>query len=584
MSYILRVNMTNLSSKWEKSPKKYFILGGRGVTSKIVADEVDPLSDPLGPKNKFVAAPGFITGTTAPSTGRLSVGAKSPLTGTIKEANAGGLSAQKLARLGIKALIIEGNPETTDWYNLFISKGKCEIIKANEYAGMGLYDLITDIWRKNKSKPGIFGCGVAGQRRMLSAGIFGNNPDNSDPGRYAARGGLGAVLGSKQVIAIIVDDTNGKRPDPKDPVLFDTGRKKFVESLRKHEAREALREFGTEGLMNVMNESGGLPTRNWHEGYFKEAHKISGDAIRELVDKTKEKFPESQARTGMPCNPGCVIGCGNKIPYPLNHKKAGQIHVSTLEYETAVALGSLCGIDSLFHLTELNRICNDLGLDTIEAGNTIAVAMEAGLLKFGDGPGAIKLLKKVKTNDPMGRLIGLGALKFGQAYGVTHVGHAKGQSLPAFDPRPLKGIGVTYATSPQGGDHTEGYTIFSEIEGVNPVDPRDKKKGDLSKFYQAFTAFIDSIGYCLFTAYAILEDPLAKEGMMETARAMLGLEDLDLEEYGMEVLRTEIDFNRRAGFTELDDKLPDFFYTEPLPPSNEVFDVSEKEIKKVFQF
>ena len=539
MSKILRVNMSNLSSKWEKVPKKYDHLGGRGITSTIVANEVDPLAEPLGPKNKFVAAPGFVTGTTAPSTGRLSVGGKSPLTGTIKEANAGGLSAQKLARLGIKAIIIEGFPQNQDWYNLYLTKGKCELVKANEFANMGLYDLITRLWKKYPNKPGIFGCGVAGQRLMFSAGIFGNNPDNTDPGRYAARGGLGAVLGSKKIIAIIADDTAGARPKPKNPELFEIGRKKLVKGLMKHEAREALRDYGTEGLMNVMNESGGLPTRNWRKGSFEGAGKISGEAIRELVDKTKEKFPNSQARTGWPCNPGCVIGCANKVPYPLNHKKAGAIQVSTLEYESAMALGSLCEIDSLYHLAELNRICNDLGLDTIEAGNTLAVAMEAGVIKFGDGTGAIKLLNKVKSKDPVGRLIGLGALRFGQAYGVTHVGHTKGQSLPAFDPRPLKGIGVTYATSPQGGDHTEGYTIFSEIEGVNPVDPRDKAKGELSRFYQTFTAFIDSIGYCLFTAYALLDDPKAKEGMLETACAMLGIDELDIEAYGMDILEIE---------------------------------------------
>ncbi|MFX0182243.1 MAG: aldehyde ferredoxin oxidoreductase C-terminal domain-containing protein [Candidatus Hodarchaeota archaeon] len=583
MSKILRINMTDLSHKWENLPKKYKHLGGRGLTSTIIAEEVDPTCNPLEAKNKFIAAPGFITGTNAPSSGRFSVGAKSPLTGTIKEANAGGLSPQKIAKLGIRALIIEGKPQTKDWYNIYLTKDKCEMIKANEYAGIGLYELIAKLWEKYPNKPGIFGCGIAGQKLMFSAGIFSNNPDNSDPGRYAGRGGMGAVLGSKGVIAIIADDTRCKRVQPINKELFEVGRKKLVKGLKEHEAREALRDYGTEGLMNPMNETGGLPTRNWSQGQFEGAEKISGEAIYELVKKTKEKFPDSEARTGWACNPGCIIGCANKVPYPLDHEKAGQIHVSTLEYETAMALGSLCGIDSLYHLAELNRICNDLGLDTIETGNTIAVAMEAGLVEFGKGIDAIEFLKKVGTDDPVGRLIGLGAFRFGQAYGITHVGHSKGQALPAFDPRPLKGIGITYACSPMGGDHTAGYTIFSEVEGVNPVDPMDTKKGDLSRFYQYFTAFIDSIGYCLFTAYALLDIPSSMEGMLETAKGTLGLEKIDYEQYGMEILRLERDFNRRAGFTAIDDRLPEFFRKEPLPPHNVVFDVPRKEIEKVFK-
>ncbi|MFW9777656.1 MAG: aldehyde ferredoxin oxidoreductase family protein [Candidatus Heimdallarchaeota archaeon] len=584
MNKILRINMTDLAVNWEDVPKKYSELGGRGLTSSLIYDEVDPTCDALDSQNKFVVAPGFITGTSAPTSGRLSAGAKSPLTGTIKEANAGGLSPQKLARLGIKALIIEGMPQSNDWYNIYITKEKCEIVKANEYAGMGLYKLIERLWEKYPNKPGIFGCGLAGQKLMLSAGIFGNNPDNTDPGRYAARGGLGAVLGSKRVIAIVVDDSGTTRLKAQNQEMFDAGRKKLVEGLVKHEAKEALADYGTEGLMNVMNESGGLPTRSWHRGHFSKADKISGEVIHELVARTKKKFPKSQARTGWPCNPGCVIACANKVPYPLDHKKAGEVHVSTLEYETAMALGSLCEIDSLYHLAELNRICNDLGVDTIETGNTLALAMEAGLLEFGDGSAAVDLLNKIASDEPIGRLLGLGALRFGQAYGIsTKVAHAKGQSLPAFDPRPLKGIGITYATSPQGGDHTAGYTIFSEVEGVNPVDPMDPKKGEMSRFYQSFTAFIDSIGYCLFTAYALLDIPSAMEGMVETAKAMLNLDDLDIEEYGMKILKLEREFNMKAGFTTKHDKIPEFFYEIPLPPHNVIFDVPKDEIRKVFK-
>ncbi|MCG3227707.1 MAG: aldehyde ferredoxin oxidoreductase, partial [Candidatus Heimdallarchaeota archaeon] len=230
---ILRVNVSEMICKLEEIPEKYKFLGGRGLTSAIVADEVDPKTDPLGPGNKIVFAPGILSGTSAPSSGRLSVGGKSPLTGGIKEANAGGLTATRLAKLGIKAVIIEGEPKHEDWYHLYISKDKIEFIKANEHANMGLYELIDKLWEKYP-KSGLCGAGIAGQRLLSNAGIFGNNPENTDPGRYAGRGGLGAVLGTKRIIAIITDDTGGERPKAMNEELFNLGRTKMVNALNEH--------------------------------------------------------------------------------------------------------------------------------------------------------------------------------------------------------------------------------------------------------------------------------------------------------------------------------------------------------------
>jgi len=587
--------MSTLEHKFEEVPEKYKTLGGRALTSAIVFDEVDPKCDPLGPQNKIVVAPGILAGTNAPSSGRLSVGGKSPLTNGIKEANAGGLSAQKIGHLGIKAIIIEGSPKEKKWYNVVLSKDKCEVAEADKYAGMGLYELITKVWEEYPNKPGIIGCGIAGQKLMKSAGIFGNNVENSDPGRYAGRGGLGAILGSKGVIAIITDDSGTESLKPVNQELYDQGRIKLRDALNEHAVTGVLekidpetnkmkpygglKNYGTNILQNIINEAGALPTRNWHEGFFEDAAKISGEAVHELVDETKAKFPDSPATYNHACHPGCIMRCSNVVPY----KDTGNLQVSPLEYETVWALGTNCGIGDLHYVAELNRVCNNLGLDTIEMGNTIAVAMESGLLEFGDGPGAVELLKKVATPDELGAIVGQGALAMGQAKGVTHVAHVKGQSLPAYDPRPIKGIGVTYATGTQGGDHTQGYTIAPEILKIGgKPDPRDVKKAELSRGFQVNTAYIDSTGYCLFIAFAILDIESGLEGMVESINGFLGTE-VDVGKYGAEILRKEREFNKRAGMTEKDDRLPEFFYNEPLPPHNVVFDVSDKELDKVHQ-
>ena len=601
MSKILRVNMKTLEHKYEDIPEDYKTLGGRALTTRIIFDEIDPLCDPLGSDNKIVIAPGLLAGTNAPSSGRLSVGGKSPLTKGIKEANAGGLTAQKLGRLGIKALIIEDLPTGDNWYNIVVAKDKCKIVDANKYAGMGLYELITKVWEEYPNSPGIIGCGVAGQKQMIGAGIFGNNVENTDPGRYAGRGGLGAVLGSKKVIAIITDDTGTERLQPVNQDLYDTGRKKLRDALNEHavtgvlekadpETGEmkpygGLKNYGTNVLQNIINEAGALPTRNWTEGRFEGAAKISGEAVHEFIDKVKAKFPNSPARYDHACHPGCVMRCSNIVPY----ENTGEHQVGCLEYESVWALGSNCAIDDLYYVAELNRVCNDLGLDTIEAGNTLAVAMEGKVevdgkkLDFGNGALAVELLKKVTTNEPLGKAVGDGALAMGKYAGVTRVAHVKGQSLPAYDPRPIKGIGVTYATGTQGGCHTQGYTIAPEILQIGgKPDRADVKKAELSRAFQHTTAYIDATGYCLFIAFAILDIESGLNGMVESVNGFLGTE-VDLGKYGAEIIRLEREFNKKAGMTNKDDRLPEFFYKEPLPPHNVVFDVPDEELDKVHQ-
>ncbi len=593
---ILRVDMSRLTSSFSKTPEEWKHFGGRGLTSSIVNKEVPATCNPLGPFNKFVVAPGLVTGSKAPTSGRLSVGGKSPLTGGIKEANAGGRSPHKLARAGIKALIIENMPSDSDaWYNIHIKKNDVQIVQANQYHKMGAYKLIEDLWEKNGNKPGIIGAGVAGQLLMRGAGIFGNNVKNTDPGRYAGRGGMGAVLGSKRVIAIVTDDRDGGVVKPVNEELFSTACGKLSEALKWHgitgrvkdpETGEislgALQAYGTNVLTNIMNEAGGLPTKNWTSGHFPTARNISGEAVHELIDLTKEKFPNTEATYAHPCHPGCVIKCSNVVPYD---NRNGESHVEPLEYESAWALGANTIIDNLQDVCELNRLCNDLGLDTIETGNALGVAMEGGVIPFGDGKAAIELLKEVGIGSLKGKLVGSGALNVGNVLGVTRVAQVKGQALPAYDPRPVRGIGTTYATSPMGADHTAAYTIAAEILGIKGevTDPRALDKAGLSRLFQEVTAFVDASGYCLFIEFAILDVDDGFAGLAESCGAMVGENwgSGDVAPLGRKILEQELDFNRRAGFTTAHDRLPEFFKTEPLPPHNVTFDVSDEELDRV---
>lgn len=578
MSKILRVNMTDRTVQYEDVPEKYRLLGGRGLTSTIVFDEVDPLCHPLGPNNKLVFAPGIITGTNAPTSGRVSVGAKSPLTGGIKESNAGSGWPQSVAKLGIKAIIVEGFPKDGGWWGLHITKDGATFFPADEYAGRSLYEVYPVLFERFGKKVDICSIGVAGEMKMAMAGVCFNDA-HGRPSRYSGRGGLGAVMGSKGLKLIIVDPTDAPGVQIANPELFDQGRKKMLEALRQHDITKpkgGLNTYGTAILVNILNEAGAYPTRNFREGRFEGAAATSGEAIFENNKRRLGKELYNHA-----CHPGCVIQCSNTY-----YDEQGNEIVSCIEYETTWALGANCGIDNLEAIGKLTWLCNDLGIDTIEAGGTLAVAMDAGLLPFGDWQGAIRLLDEdIRKGTPLGRILGNGAAFTGRAFGWYRVPGVKGQNMPAYEPRAIKGIGVTYATSPMGADHTSGYTIAPEILGVSgKADPRDVKKADLSRNFQIATAFIDSTGHCLFIAFAILDIPSGYEGMVEECAGVLGTDWTadDAARIGKEIVEKELAFNRAAGFTKPQDRMPEFMKYEPLPPHNVVWDVPDEELDAVW--
>jgi len=579
MDRILRVNMTDRTAAFEPLPEKYQHRAGRWLTSSIVHDEVPATCHPLGPNNKVVFSPGIVTGTSSPTSSRISVGGKSPLTGGIKEANAGTGWGRRLARLGFRAIVVEGQPKDDGFWLLKVTKDDASFEPADAWTGKRLSEVYPDVFAEHGGLDSVDVCsiGVAGEHRMAAAGVCFNDQEGR-PNRYAGRGGLGAVLGSKGLKFIVVDDGKADGVEIADEELFDEGRKKLAAALTEHaitKPKGALNTYGTAVLVNIINEAGALPTNNFRSGRFDGAAKIAGEAI----------FEGNKERTGgelynHPCSPGCVICCSNTW-----HREDGTEHTSCIEYESAWALGANCRIDDLDQVAELNQLCNEYGLDTIEIGGAIAVAMEGGVAPFGDGARAIELVHEIGEATPLGRILGGGALTTGRTFGVARVPHVKGQNMPAYEPRAIKGIGMTYAVSTMGADHTSGYTIAPEILGVSgKLDPLNPDKAELARTFQYATAFIDSTGHCLFIAFAILDIASGFEGMIDECNGVLGTEWTadDVARIGKEILELERDFNRRAGFTELDDRLPEFMTYEPLPPHDVVWDVADSEIDKVF--
>jgi aldehyde:ferredoxin oxidoreductase len=567
---------------YEEVADKYKLRGGRWLTSSIVCDEVDSLCHPLGAGNKVVMAPGIVTGTSSPTSARISVGAKSPLTGTIKEANAGTKFSQQIARLGIKAIVIEGRPaEEGKFWTLEINKNGSKLVPTpSNWTGKSLGKSVPLLYRKYGKEVGLMAIGVTGEMKMPMAGVCFNDIEGR-PSRYAGRGGLGAVLGSKGLKFIVADDTDAPEVEIANKELFETGRKKLTEALMTHaitKPKGSLNAYGTAVLVNIINEAGGLPTRNFSSGTFEGAPKIAGEAIFEGNKKRLGKELYNHA-----CSPGCIIECSNTW-----YKRDGKEHTSCIEYESDWALGANCGIDNLDTIAELNQLCNEYGLDTIEAGGTLAVAMEAGIAKFGDGRKAISLVHEIGRGTPLGRILGGGATVTGKVLGVARVPSVKGQNMPAYEPRAIKGIGVTYATTTMGADHTAGYTICPEILSVggkaDPLTP--DKKGELSRNFQAATAFIDTSGHCLFIAFPILDIASGFEGMVEECNGVLGTSWTgdDVTRIGLEILRMERKFNEAAGFTKAHDRLPDFMKHEKLPPHNTVFDVPDDVLDSVYAF
>ncbi len=552
---ILRIDMTTQCTYTEETPNDYIGLGGRGLTSIIINNEVPADCNPLDSDNRLIFAPGFLTGTPLVNTGRLSIGAKSPLTCGIKESNVGGTMANALARHGITAIIVEGKaPDDALFFLKINADSSVELVTANHCKGMRNYELTENILAEYGAKNSISSIGPAGELQLLSATIQ-TTDTNGKPCRSAGRGGLGAVMGSKGLKALVVSKEGKATRSIVDLVAFKKVSKRFASAIKNDGwSGGVLPEFGTASIVDSTNAQGALPTMNARKGSFDGAEKISGETMAETIKQ----------RGGKTAHKGCsqcIINCSN-----IYVDEAGKPITSALEYETIWAMGAMIGNSDLDAIARLDFLCDDIGLDTMNTGTAVAVAMDAGYKSFGDAAAAIEMVEEVANGTELGRIIGNGPDSVGKHFGNSRVPTVKGQSIAGYDPRAMQGMGVTYATSPMGADHTAGF--------VGSADSSTASLISASRSSQIHTAAIDSIGLCMFAQSGGLDN------VFQAISAVTGKDfgNREWQELGVRCLTAEVQFNRRAGLTKEDDRLPAMFYKEKLAPYHGIVSYTGQEL------
>jgi aldehyde:ferredoxin oxidoreductase len=560
---VLRANIETGALAYKEVPTSWQKVGGRALVARFLLDEVPPTCDPLGPENKLIWAPGLLTGHMLSSLDRIAVGGKSPLTGGAKESNGGGSTAMRMVWLRLFALIVEGGPPADGkWRLLIVDPEGARFEDASDLAGLGLVATGDRLAARFGPKIGISAIGTGGERLYHSAGITHLDKDRNLT-RISARGGLGAVMGSKRLKAVVFDLYRSNQPEPADPALFKDASRRYLRALQDHpQTGELYPKYGTAAMVSLCNTLGGIPTRNFSAGRFEGAEKISGEAVREI----------NLARGGEPthaCMQGCIIRCSNVYAGP-----DGSTLVTPLEDETIGLMGSNLGLDDTDDIARLNAIANDVGVDTIEIGAALGVAAEAGCFSFGDGAGALRLMEELRDGTPLGRILGAGAGVTGKVLGVRRVPVVKNQAISAYDPRAIKGTGVTYATSAQGADHTSGLTIRAQVDHTDP-----QGQVALSRGAQYRMAGYDSLGACIFAGFA-LDATLVRD--LIRGRHGWDVTDTFLTDLGRESVLMERQFNRTAGLTPADDRLPEWMTTEELPDVGTAFDVPPADMDAIF--
>ena len=552
---IARVNLTTGAVTKEATDPKdaALFLGARGLGVKIYTDEVDAKIDPLSPDNKLIFAPGPFSGTFAPSAGRYHVVTKGPLTGAIAGSNSGGSFGPELHYAGYDALIIEGKAAKPVY--LWINNDKIEIRDASHLWGKWVPDT-TDAVRAETDEEAKVACiGPAGEKEVLFAAIM------NEMHRAAGRGGVGAVMGSKNLKAIAVVGTGGiKVADPKGfEAAVLVGRKKVAANPV---GGAGLKAYGTDVLVNLLNQIGSLPTRNYRDGYFPTANKVGGESLSATVlVRPKGCF-------------SCVISCG-RVSKVKDPKYAGEGEGP--EYEASWSLGPDCAIDNLDAITKANHLCNELGLDSITMGATIACAMdlyEAGHiskddcegvdLSFGNVDTMVNLTRQTGLREGLGNKLALGSYRFASLYGHPEYSMTvKKQEIPAYDPRSIQGIGLEYATCNRGGCHVKGYTIAVEVLGNGAkLDPHvTTEKAFWVRLFQDLTAAVDASGGCIFGTFGMGGDDYAA---MLSALTGVSYTVESYIEAGERIWNLERLFNLRAGFTKKDDTLPERMFNTPV--------------------
>ncbi len=552
---LIRVDMTRGSAEVVDFPDSWKYLGGRALSARILLAECDPACDPLGPENVLVMAPGVLSGTAAPTSGRISIGGKSPLTGGIKEANAGGQPGQHLMKLGFRAIVVKGaaaDPERR--YGLEISADGIQVVPADEYKGMWNYALCEALHQRYSKNASFISCGPAGELGLRGASVATTDQDNRYPARHAARGGLGAVMGKKGLKYVMVDPGKAPLRQPADRDGFAQLCKSYTKGYLDG---PQMFKNGTSAVVPAANALHTFPYKNRTSGQSPDVQTLDGARINESFEKRGGKMHN--------CMTGCIVKCSNIV-----HDAEGRYKTSALEFETLTLLGANCAIGSWEDVADLDRLCDEVGLDTIETGAAIAVYMDAGKMEWGDAEGAKRLFQEIAEGTELGRAIGNGAVATGKYTGHHRVPESRGQAIPAWDPRPLKATGVTYCTSAMGADHTAGLI-------VNPGLPPDQYAWESQKS-QIVNAVCDSSGFCQFLQPS-LDDIRAFYGALYgTSVSRETIHDL-----GWQCLSDEWEYNDGAGFTEDDDKLADCLGQDAIGNPPTVFDVSREIIQAAKQ-
>ncbi len=552
---IIYLDMTSQSVEIRDFPAEWKLLGGRALSAKILLAECDPTCDPLGPDNVLVMAPGLLAGTAAPTSGRISIGGKSPLTGGIKEANAGGNPGQHLMKLGFRAIVVKGKPADADArFGLEVDEQGVSMVPADDYKGLWNYALCERLHARYPATSSFISCGPAGELGLSGASVACTDQDNRYPARHAARGGLGAVMGSKGLKFVMVDPGRAAARQPADRKAFGALCKQYT---KDYLAGPQMFKTGTSSVVPVANMLHTFPYKNRVEGQSPDAQSLDGARIVESFEERGGGMHN--------CLTGCIVKCSNVV-----HDSEGNYKTSALEFETLTLLGANCAVSSWEDVADMDRLCDELGLDTIETGAAIAVLMDAGQMDWGDAAGMKALLEEIASGSDRGTAIGNGAVATGEFTKHHRVPHAKGQAIPAWDPRPLKATGVTYCTSPMGADHTAGLI-------VNPGLQPDQFAWESQKV-QIVNAVCDSSGFCQFLQ-PTLDD-------IRAFYAALYGEEVSREtihDQGWECLQDEWKFNQAAGFTDADDVLSEPMTKDPIGAAPTVFDVPEEIVQAAKQ-
>lgn len=556
---ILRVNMSE--SKIEAIPvPKGKVLGGRGMIVYLMDTYGSATVHPLAPEALFIMTLGILGGSAAPQSHRISVGGKSPLTGGIKEANAGGNVGFKLGRCGIQAIMVEGKSE--EWKVLKITADGASLEPAGDIVGLKNYEACDKLRKQYGDKIGVGIIGRAGEMKMCNSSVAITDPEGR-PARHCARGGMGAVMGAKGLKAVVVDDSNGKLRKPVNSEAFKEAVKECAETIKTGPSIMLFNTFGTPAFIDIDNERGSLPTNNHRAGAFEKKNEINANKLQEI---TKARVGNTGA--GHSCMPSCLVKCS-----PVFYDKEGNYLTSGFEYETLAMLGSNLGISDLDAIARMDRACDDYGFDTIEMGCTLGLLNDAGLFEFGDAVRAEDLVHEAGEGTPLGKIIGSGAANAAKVLGIDRVPACKGQGIPAHAARTSKGWAITYTCNPQGADHTAG------IVTDDPLSPKDQV--ERGRMTQIFTAATDCTGFCLFAGMT------SSPGLIiNLINGLIGtnLSVEYFEQMGKDVMKQERRFNLNAGIGPEADRLPDWMRVEPLPPLNEVFDVPQEEIDAFWNF